>query len=41
MANGFIFSKKGIFYVLTAFPSYIRPALINFEEKNFENLIVI
>ena len=41
MANDFIFSKRGIFYVLSAFPFYIRPVWINFEEKKFESLIVL
>ena len=35
------FNKKGIFYVLTAFSSYIRSVLINFEHKNFEGLIIL
>ena len=41
MRNGFIFSKRGIFYVLNAFSSYVRPFWINFEDKNFESLIII
>ena len=40
MRNGFVFSKSGIFYVLTAFSSDIIPVKSNFEYKNFESFIL-
>ena len=35
MYNGFIFDEKGVFYILTPFPSFVENVLINFEHKNF------
>ena len=32
---------KDVFFTSTAFSSYIRPVRINFEDKNFESLIVL
>ena len=40
-SKGFIFSKRDIFYVLTTFSSYIRPASISFEDKNSDSLIIL
>ena len=41
MSKGFILSKRDIFYVLTTFSSYIRPASISFEDKNSDSLIIL
>ena len=39
MYNGLIFDEKGVFYILTAFTSFMENASINFEHKNFKSLI--
>ena len=41
MYDGPIFSKKGVFYVLTIFLFFIKPVSIKFEEKNIESLIFL
>ena len=39
--NGFIFDEKDVYYVLTAFSSFIENVSINFEHKNFKSLIML
>ena len=34
MYNGFIFDEKGVFYILTAFSSFMENVSINFEHKD-------
>ena len=41
MYNGFIFDKKCVFYILTAFSSFTENRSINFEHKNFKSLIML
>ena len=41
MYNGFIFGEKGVFYILTAFSSFMENVLINFEHKNLKSLIML
>ena len=41
MYDGFIFDEKGVFSILTAFPSFTENISINFEYKNFKSLIVL
>ena len=41
MYNGFIFDEKIVFYILTVFSSFKENVSINFELKNFKNLIVL
>ena len=41
MCNGFSFDEKGVFYILTAFPSFMENVSINFEHKNFKSLIML
>ena len=41
MYNGFIFDKKGVFYILTAISSFAENVSINFEHKNVKSLIML
>ena len=41
MYNVFIFDEKGVFYILTAFSSFMENVLINFEYKNLKRLIML
>ena len=41
MYNGFIFDEKGDFYILTAFSPFTENVSINFEHKNYKNLIML
>ena len=41
MYNGFIYDEKGVFYILTAFSSFMENVSINFEHKNFKRLIML
>ena len=41
MYNGFIFDKKGVFYILTAFSSFTENVSINFEHIRFKSLIML
>ena len=40
MYNGFIFDEKVVFYILTAFSSFVENVSINFEHENFKRLIM-
>ena len=40
MYNGFIFDKKEVSHILTAFSSFKENVSINFEHKNFKSLIM-
>ena len=41
MYNGFIFDEKGVFYILTAFYSFMENVSVNLEYKNFKSLIML